>query len=173
MNWDAVAAVAELLGALAVIASLAYLALQIRQNTRSMRSATYDSLVGRFVDWIQPIAGDPNLAASFEAVVEDWDGATPEQRSRMVYMMFGAFKLFENFYYQARQGTLDEAQWAGWRNLIFLYFSRPGVQAWWELRRDAFSSDFQQFLAAGSATGTLPSPAEMVRRREGTLEKEI
>ncbi len=32
MNWDAIGAIAELLGAVGVIASLVYLATQIRQN---------------------------------------------------------------------------------------------------------------------------------------------
>ncbi len=37
MNWEALGAIAELIGGLGVIATLAYLAIQIRQNTRSMR----------------------------------------------------------------------------------------------------------------------------------------
>ena len=48
MNWDAVGAIAELLGAVGVIASLVYLATQIRhsreqmsQNTRAMRSSAF------------------------------------------------------------------------------------------------------------------------------------
>ena len=48
MNWDAIGAVAELLGAIGVIASLAYLATQIRQNreqmgqnTQALRAGTY------------------------------------------------------------------------------------------------------------------------------------
>jgi hypothetical protein len=48
MNWDAIGAIAELLGAVGVIASLVYLATQIRQsreqmgeNTRALRAGTY------------------------------------------------------------------------------------------------------------------------------------
>jgi hypothetical protein len=36
MNWDAIGAIAELLGAVGVIASLIYLAMQLKQNTRAM-----------------------------------------------------------------------------------------------------------------------------------------
>ncbi len=36
MNWDAIGAIAELFGAVGVIASLVYLAVQIRQNTRTV-----------------------------------------------------------------------------------------------------------------------------------------
>ena len=35
MNWDAIGAMAELAGALGVIASLIYVATQIRQSTRA------------------------------------------------------------------------------------------------------------------------------------------
>ena len=44
MNWDAVAALAELLAALAVVASLVYLAVQVRQNTRQARLAAQHSM---------------------------------------------------------------------------------------------------------------------------------
>ena len=39
INWDAVGAVAELAGAMAVVATLGYLALQIRQNSRLASAA--------------------------------------------------------------------------------------------------------------------------------------
>ena len=38
MDWEAIGAVGEVLGALAVLASLIYLARQIRQNTQMMKS---------------------------------------------------------------------------------------------------------------------------------------
>ena len=47
MNWEAIGAVGEVLGALGVIATLSYLAVQIRQNTRTVRSATHQASVGR------------------------------------------------------------------------------------------------------------------------------
>ena len=37
MNWEAVGAIAELFGALGVIASLVFLTLQIRMNTKALR----------------------------------------------------------------------------------------------------------------------------------------
>jgi len=37
MDWDAIGAIAELAGAIGVIASLLYLATQIRQNSRQLR----------------------------------------------------------------------------------------------------------------------------------------
>ena len=57
MNWDAIGAIAELLGAIGVIASLIYLATQIRQsreqmgeNTRALRAGTYQDFNRQLVD---------------------------------------------------------------------------------------------------------------------------
>ncbi len=38
MNWEAIAAIAEALGAIAVVATLVYLSSQLRQNTATVRS---------------------------------------------------------------------------------------------------------------------------------------
>ena len=48
MNWDAIGAIAELLGAFGVIASLIYLATQIRQNTKSVRMASHHGVAVQF-----------------------------------------------------------------------------------------------------------------------------
>ena len=44
MNWEAISAVGEVLGAGGVIISLIYLAAQIRQNTRAIRGATLNAV---------------------------------------------------------------------------------------------------------------------------------
>ena len=47
MNWDAISAVGEILGAAAVVLSLVYLATQIRQGTSATRTATRDAAMAR------------------------------------------------------------------------------------------------------------------------------
>ena len=43
MNWEALGAIAELVGAIAVIATLVYLAIQIRQNTASVKANAHQT----------------------------------------------------------------------------------------------------------------------------------
>ena len=40
MHWDAIGAIGEIVGAIAVVATLAYLAIQMRQNTTQLKNAT-------------------------------------------------------------------------------------------------------------------------------------
>ena len=44
MNWEAIGAVGEILGALLVGVTLIYLAVQLRQNTRATRAATLQEI---------------------------------------------------------------------------------------------------------------------------------
>src|SRR5262245_53856525 len=48
INWEALGAIANLLAAVGVIATLIYLSIQIRQNTKAVRSSSIQNLVQSF-----------------------------------------------------------------------------------------------------------------------------
>jgi hypothetical protein len=138
--------VAQLAAAAGVIASLFYLAAQIRQNTRSMRAIVVDSLAHSIVELLGSMAQQPESLRAFAVVVQDWERASDEERLRAVSFLFANFRLFENAWFQRRQGTLDPEQWLGWDVYIRLYFHQPGVRTWWRLRKAAFAPGFCQYL---------------------------
>ena len=45
MNWEAIGAVGEVVGAIAVVATLVYLATQIRQNTKTVKNSSVEALI--------------------------------------------------------------------------------------------------------------------------------
>lgn len=53
MNWEAIGAIGEVLGAVAVFISLSYLALQIKSNTASMEVTSRQSVANEYRDWIR------------------------------------------------------------------------------------------------------------------------
>ena len=62
MNWDAVGVSAEVLGAVAVVATLAYLAVQIRQNTKAVRASALDASINSFEEDRRSISESSELA---------------------------------------------------------------------------------------------------------------
>jgi hypothetical protein len=163
VRLEALNAVAQLIAAIGVIASLFYLAAQIRQNTRSMRAVVVDSLAESIADVIRPMAEDRELMRAFHVAVEDWHGATEDDRMRALPLFFSTFKLFENVWFQQRQGTLDPEQWIGWDAYIRMYYHRPGVKTWWRLRRAAFGPGFRAYIEASEPASELPSVSELIR----------
>ena len=50
VNWEAVSAIGEIVGAIAVVVTLAYLAVQIRQNTQVARSTARQAITQTTID---------------------------------------------------------------------------------------------------------------------------
>ncbi len=63
MNWEAIGAIGEILGAIAVLATLVYLAAQIRQNSRFVQAATYHSTSRARNEFNFAVATTPELSA--------------------------------------------------------------------------------------------------------------
>lgn len=109
MNWDAIGAAAELLGAIGVIASLVYLAGQIRdsreqtsQNTRAVRAAAYQ----QFQEQLRAIMMQALSVPSLEGVVfrgmADPEILNEEEAGRFRWWLIGVFMIYENAHYQYR-----------------------------------------------------------------------
>ena len=166
MNLETVNAIAQLLAAIGVIASLFYLAAQIRQNTRSMRAVVVDSLAHSLIDLLGPQASDLEFTRAFSRVIKDWNGASEEDRMRTVAFLICTFKLFENAWFQRRQGTLDAQQWEGWDAYARMYFHLPGVKTWWQLRRATFAAGFREYVETSEPIENLPPLSEVVRGKQ-------
>ena len=62
MNWDVVTAIAEIVGVFAIIASLIYVAIQIRQNTAIARATIVHETSVSFSRFHELLAADAELA---------------------------------------------------------------------------------------------------------------
>ena len=61
MNWDAIGAIGEILGALAVVLTLGYLAIQVKQNSHGMRVAAKLEIDKQHTTFTDLILKDPQL----------------------------------------------------------------------------------------------------------------
>jgi hypothetical protein len=147
MNWDAIGAISEMVGAVAVVISLIYLAIQIRSSTEATRTSTYQSVVSEFGHVNNVMAGSRGLSGLFARAMEEFETLDAEDKARVSQLFFVTFHNFENMYYQYLKGYLEEEVWIGWRRLMLTYHARPGFQLWWSIRSDVFSKSFVDFLA--------------------------
>ena len=61
MNWEAISALGQIIGAIAVVVSVIYLALQVRSNARQTRLASMRSMSDAFNQFLQGLAGNPQI----------------------------------------------------------------------------------------------------------------
>lgn len=163
VTLDAIGNIGELIGSVGVLLSLVYLAVQIRRNTEAERTSTYQKVVSDFGVFNQTMAAHPDLLKLFVEGMENYDERNADEKARLSQMFFLCFHYFENMYYQHRKGYMEHEVWMGWKRLMLAYFERPGFQAWWRLRRGAFSESFAVFLETDTVADPLVSYFEVTR----------
>ena len=94
MNWDAIGAIGEILGATAVFASLIYLAIQIRtQNRESRLGAMHDVSIG--MRDLMSRFGAADMAPIVLKANENFDQLTDEEALRFITLAGQYFLAFE------------------------------------------------------------------------------
>ena len=151
MNWNAIAAVGEILGAAAVVISLVYVAVQVRQNTKALhRSASADA-VAAIRDWNRDIAVNPELNRVYRDGVEGLESLTADDRAQFGVVVFNLFKTFEDLHYQYLNGAMDPVIWSGWENIARVSLTSPGCREYYESRHSYFNPRFQEWMERQSA----------------------
>jgi len=146
MTLTQLANVGELVGGIAVVASLIYLALQIRQNTKSVRSATLHHNTDLWTSIFFRLA-EPELARAYVAGMSGQPDIKPFHFTQFFFICRAMFLAFENQYYQKRQGVLDVDTYAGYeRSIATQFVAFRGFRSWWRQNRSVFSPAFVEHI---------------------------
>jgi len=159
MDLTAWSQLGEAIAGFGVIASLVYVAAQIRQNTRSLRAATYHSLVGTSIDLLQSIYTQEEVARIFAKMLAGagFKDLEPLEQARAGPALLAAFRSFDNVLYQHRVGMLDPELWPGYRAVMRSYVRIPAWAEWLESNRDLVTDRLYIELApTKSAAGVVP-----------------
>ncbi len=143
VNWEAIGATAEALGAIGVIVSLIYLASQISQNTAAIRAGTAQQVTNRGGEIAQAVALSPALISIRARGLADIESLSKEEVLQFFSLMLVVFRAYENAAYQFQEGFLDPGVWSGLRSNLVSTVTQPGFRVWWNRGREGFSPDFQ------------------------------
>jgi hypothetical protein len=77
LNWEAISAIGQVVGAVAVVISLIYVASEVRRNTRATQLAAMRSMHDAFNRWIQQLGQYPQLAEVYYRGLHDSESLQP------------------------------------------------------------------------------------------------
>ena len=146
MNWEAIGAIGEVVGAVAVFITLVYLSLQIRQNTRSVKAAAVQAATISASSTYAALAYDAEMSRIYWEGLSDFKALPRDERRRFATYMASTLKPIENLLVQTRLGTLDYNDWEGERSELVRHFSQPGMRIWWQKGEAAFSRELVEFI---------------------------
>jgi hypothetical protein len=137
----------------AVLAGLLFVAVHIRQNTRSIRAAAYQTWVASATSWNLGIAADKELAAAIVQGHTDAGKLTDVSQMQYAMSMLALMQMIQSTYYLYRDGSIDASLWDIERQRAALHLTNPGVRQWWDAgARTQLSPEFVRIVEATKVT---------------------
>jgi hypothetical protein len=166
INWNAVGAIGEVLGAVTVLATLIYLALQIRQNTRQQRFESARALTEEF-NRLNSLWYDPEKAEMFAHAIDNWDGATiQEQTVAFTFLMQYSQHMQTVFEMWGEEMISNEVYEAEETALLSTLTSGGGAQ-WWAGSQEMYGSKFVARINHMLVVGEYPKFVELLPHLDG------
>ena len=167
MNWDALGALAELLGALAVLVTVAFLALQMRQNTKALRSESMNSALASTQNWYLQMGMNAQAAQVWMKGIQTPDECTQVEYAQFVGQVQAMLISHQATFRLGMQEALD-ADIRGSLNRILLNIKdQPGFEQFWAERRDQFDAPFRQFIDEIVASKEVSGGSSLYQERQG------
>ena len=137
--------VVEIIGFLSLVGSLAFVGVEIRQNTSAVRGATNQAISDQVGELMLTIATDDNLARLVKRL---YDGETQDQFDpvddmRLYMTIMTGLRRVENIFLQIEDGILDDRAF----DRIGLSFYRSNYgQEIWQANKQFFDREFVPFF---------------------------
>ena len=133
----------ELVAAIATVATLGYLAVQIRQNTASVRMASHRGVADQFQLTNLTVLQDPAIAEIVMRGLPDSSSLSEVERFRFELFLMAIFRTYEELYQLSQKGMIDPDLWECREQSMIYWLSHQSVSSWWASeQRVTFVSSF-------------------------------
>jgi len=162
MSLQDLGSIGNLIGAIAVVVSLVYLAIQVRQNTRAVRASTERAVFAQNMDFDRMLVSDPELNRIWTLGRSKPDQLTEEQSRRFRRMMSMYYRHFEDLYFQHQDALVGDRVFDAWRTIGLELSTQPGAILWWNRYSGVLTEEFRRYVerARAGQTGAASDPAQ-------------
>lgn len=151
------ALIAEIIGTLAIIISLIFLGIQIKQNTDMMRAQIRDAISDKQVELYLTIGSNKDamdLYTKGRAGLIKYNPNDPDFNSWQ-FLALANLRDWENEWYQYDHGLFSEKEYKGRTSLLYYIFSTPGYKEIWKRNKQTFSTGFRMYIDSLATMDTL------------------
>jgi hypothetical protein len=155
MKLEKWALIAEILSAIAVVVSLVFVGLQIRQgaeetalNTRAIETSAFQDLTTQINAITMEIAGNSQLAELGARIRQGGRPETPQEQLQMVVLIFSVYRHGELAFRQYENELIDEEALVGMLAPVRFWLEPEMVQEVWRLQKHALNADYVAYVEA-------------------------
>ncbi len=154
MNWDAVGAIGEITGAVAVVLTLVYVARQIRENSRQLKLISLTDTYSLMAEAFNPILNNEHNLRVWTTGLEDPSGLEKADLETLYLFMTRVMAAIETVVEHYELGVINDERFASHMNFGRSILASPSGAKWLGEKRYELSSSAKSVLQItdGSAT---------------------
>ena len=146
MSFEDLGNLGEFVGAIAVVVTLGYLAVQIRQNSRLLRATISQTAAQSALEFNTALVSDRELLRVFTAGRRDLSDLNAEDRDAFTTILIALFYSYEAGFYHHQDGVLHLEMWEGRQEMLRRLLQEEGTGEWWEKSKWIFGAQFREFV---------------------------
>jgi hypothetical protein len=159
MNWDAIGAVAEVMGVATILISLIYVSIQIRQSNQIAQAEAERDVHHHWQHGLESLVADKWTTETLLRGLADFDSLSSVEKTRLSYKLIELNVTYAAMLELCEKGMVSKKLTDQAGDVIFSYIMTPGGRKWWELngpfqtnrdlinaRIEAEGADFPGFL---------------------------
>lgn len=146
MSLDQLGLIAEIVGAIAIIVTLVYLSIQVKDSARASRSAAVTDATTAMQAFYQELGSNPATSKLFLDGLTNPDTLSKQDQFQYLMMMHSCFLGFQRSFFLAREGTLDVALRDSIGTAMHAVNHLPGIYLYWRQRRGYFQPEFIEWV---------------------------
>lgn len=142
MTLEQLAFVAEIVGTIAVVASLLYVSVQVKDGARASRSAAITDATAAVQALYKELGSDEKTCALFLNGLMNPEALSQQDQFQYLMLMHSFFLGFQRNFFLAEEGTLNEELRDSIGTAVIAINQLPGAHFYWRQRRSFFQPKF-------------------------------
>ena len=160
MHWEALAAIGEFAGGIAVIVSIIYLALQVRSSAKSSKAQGQRDNMDVFT-FFAPLHHKSNRDV-YRKGNRCFDDLSDDEKLHFHSLIHPLVSQYQSIFADRKLGLMDEIAFESWSEAMIAVLSGKGMKQWWRHAKFVYAVDFQQAIDEGISQRKAPSLNELL-----------
>jgi len=143
MTINELGSVGELIGAMATVATLLYLAFQIRANTQAAKYTSIKDIINSVVGWLSRLGDSEEMMDCWTAGAKSFNDLSTRDQVRFISAATELLAAIEATLETAKSGGIKDESVQAVKAMILQLMRNPGVREYWSAwGQDSFAQDF-------------------------------
>lgn len=154
MNLENLALWADIVQAVAVVATLLFVGFQVRHNSLIARMAAAQTSAQLLTENLGRVIDHPHLADLLTRSDEDYEALSPGDRLRISNFLASSFRHIEVLHAHKRYDIYEEELWEGAASRMRSMLENPLVRDWWANNEQHYAKSFRAHMVNEIAAAT-------------------